>query len=143
MISNRLLPLSAVWFAALFLTTIVGCGKPYKVAEVEGTLLIAGKPGAGIHIQLVPISPDGTKLPISNADTDDQGKFTLEMREGNSTVNGAIVGTSRVALTDLRFAEANGQGVKLRVKPEYTAPGSTPLHQEVAEGKQTIEIKVP
>jgi hypothetical protein len=144
MMSFRLPLRSAACFTALlFATLITGCGRSYKVAEVDGTLLIAGKPGNKMHIQFVPISPDGTKLPTSNADTDEQGKFTLEMRDGNSTINGAVVGASRVALSDLRFAEANGQGVQLRVKPEYTLPGSTPLRQAVAEGKQTIEIKVP
>jgi hypothetical protein len=129
--------------ALFLLTTLSGCGKSYKVAEVDGTLTIGGKPGNKIHIQFVPINPDGTKLPISNADTDEQGKFTLQMREGNNTINGAVVGSSRVVLSDLQFAEANGQGVRLRIKPEYTIPGSTPLRQEVAEGKQTIDIKLP
>src|SRR6516162_6241342 len=93
--------------AVLLIAAFSGCGKSYKVAEVDGTLTIAGKPGNKFHIQFVPISTDGTKLPISNADTDDQGKFTLQMRDGNSTINGAVVGSSRVALSDLQFAEAN------------------------------------
>jgi hypothetical protein len=135
---------TACFTALLFAATITGCGKSYKVAEVDGQLLIAEKPGNKMHIQFVPVSPDGTKLPYSNADTDDQGRFSLEMREGNSTVNGAVVGTNRVVLTDMQYAEAGaGKGVPFRLKPEYTAAGSTPLRQEVAEGKQTVEIKVP
>src|SRR5260221_13441739 len=69
--------------AAFLLFAMPGCSKPYKVAEVAGTLTIAGKPANKIHVQFIPISPDGTKLPISNADTDAQGKFALEMREGD------------------------------------------------------------
>ncbi|HEY2827618.1 MAG TPA: hypothetical protein VGJ04_08470 [Pirellulales bacterium] len=135
---------AACLIALLFAATMTGCGKSYKIAEVDGQLLIAGKPGTKMHIQFVPFSPEGTKFPYSNADTDDLGKFSLEMREGNSTVNGAVVGTNRIVLTDMQYAEAGaGKGVPFRLKPEYTAAGSTPLRQEVAEGKQTIEIKIP
>jgi hypothetical protein len=134
---------AAYLVATLLLFTAPGCGKPYKVAQVDGTLTIAGRPANKIHVQFLPISQDGTKLPISNADTDAQGKFALEMREGNDTVSGAVVGTSRVALSDMQFAEANGRGVQFRLKPEYTLPGSTPFRQEVTSGKQTIEIKLP
>lgn len=141
---NRLLARAAVYLAFLALFSAVdGCSKPYSVAEVDGTLTIGGKPANKIHIQFIPLNNTGIKLPYSNADTDEQGKFTLEMREGNTTHPGAVVGTNRVVLSDQQYAEANGHGVPFRLKQEYTLPGSTPLKQEVVEGKQTIDLKIP
>ena len=80
-----------------FAVTLSGCGG-YKVAEVDGTLTIQGKPANKIHIQFVPVSTSGTKLPMSNGDTDEQGKFTMAMVIGNAVQNGAVVGMSRVVL---------------------------------------------
>jgi hypothetical protein len=144
MMSNQnLIKAAACLVAPLLILAAIGCSKAYQIAEVDGTLTIAGKPANKIHVQFVPISQDGTKLPISNADTDSRGKFSLELHDGNDTVSGSVVGTSRVALSDMQFAESNGRGVKLRLRPEYTLPGSTPFRQVITEGKQTIEIKVP
>lgn len=106
-------------------------------------MTIAGKPADKIHIQFIPPARAGVKLPFSNADTDEQGKFTLEMREANRTINGAVVGTNRVVLSDEQYAAAAGRDVPYRLKSDYTLPSSTPLTQEVVEGKQTIEIKLP
>jgi hypothetical protein len=134
----------AVYVVLTLIFMTLGCSSKYKVAEVDGTLTIHGKPGNKIHIQFVPMGPPGVKLPASNADTDDQGKFMLEMWEGNTVRQGAVVGTNRVVLSDTQFADAGpGSGVPFRLKQEYTLPASTPLAQEVAEGKQTIEIKIP
>ena len=126
-----------------FAAALTGCGS-YKVAEVDGTLTIHGKPGNKVHIQFVPVSPEGKRYPMSNADTDDQGKFAMAMLEGSTVHNGAVVGTNRVVLSDSQFADAQFRnGVQLRIKPEYSTLGTTPLTQEVAEGNQTIEIKLP
>jgi hypothetical protein len=134
---------SAIWLTLLLLScTFAGCGG-YKVAEVDGTLTIQGKPANKIHIQFIPVNQNGTKLPMANGDTDEQGKFVMAMVVGSAVQNGAVVGTNRVVLSDSQYADADGKGVPLRLKPEYTMPGSTPLTQEVAEGKQTIEIKLP
>lgn len=48
---------------------IVGCSEPREIAEVEGVLLIHGKPGHKIHIQFIPDVDKGTKGPISMAET--------------------------------------------------------------------------
>lgn len=132
----------ACYFALLLIAQTTGCGS-YKVAEVDGTLTIGGKPANKIHIQFIPINPGGTKLPMSNADTDEQGKFIMQMLEGNTVRNGAVVGTNRVVLIDSQYADAGGRGVPFRLKSEFTMPGSTPLTQDVKEGPQTIEIKLP
>jgi hypothetical protein len=133
----------ATGLAALLLgCACLGCSS-YKVAEVDGTLTIAGKPANKIHIQFIPANQGGAKLPMSNADTDEQGKFIMQMLEGNTVRNGAVVGASRVVLTDSQYANAGGRGVPFRLKSEYTMPGSTPLTQQVVDEKQTIEIKLP
>jgi hypothetical protein len=134
---------STMLLALLCLVGMLSGCVGYKVAEVDGTLTIQGKPANKIHIQFVPPSTSGTKLPMSNGDTDEQGKFTMAMVIGNAVQNGAVVGMSRVVLTDSQYANADGKGVPFRLKTEYTMPSSTPLSQEVVEGKQTIEIKLP
>src|SRR5262245_6064428 len=67
---------------ALLCLIAVGCGRaPYQVAEVEGVLLIKGKPGAKVSIQFVPDPGKGTKGQTSTAETDADGRFTLELKE--------------------------------------------------------------
>ena len=137
---------SVLFWAAAVLYSIAGCAKPHKVGEVDGTVVINGQPGHKLRVQFVPDIDRGTKGPISIAETDSQGRFTLELKDPQSTAPtpGAIVGWHRVMLSDLQLAESpTGQGVPIRFGPEYTQPGSTPLRQEVKEGKQEIEIKVP
>jgi hypothetical protein len=116
------------------------------MADVEGVLLIHGKPGRKVRIQFVPDIDQGASGPISTADTDAEGRFRLEMVDGKaeSARSGAAVGWHRVVLSDLQLAEsATGRGVPIRFGADYTLPASTPLRQEVKEGKQTIELRVP
>ncbi len=123
----------------------VGCGSSYQVAEVNGVLLIRGKPGNKIQIQFIPDIDKGSKGPISTAQTDSQGRFTLQLMEGAAASSrpGAVVGWHRVVLSDLQLAEsATGQGVPIRLPPQYTLPGATPLSWEVTPGKQSIQLEV-
>ena len=80
------------------------------------------------------------------AETDADGHFTLEFEERGSTAprKGAVIGWHRVVLSDLQLAESpTGRGVPIRLPKEYALPGSTPISQEVQEGRQSIEINVP
>ena len=134
--------------AASTLLALSGCGggPSYEIAEVEGTLLIKGQPGNKIGIQFIPDVDAGTQGPVSTADTDDSGHFKLQVMSGagGAPEFGAVVGSHRIVLTDLQLAaSATGQGVPIRLAPEHSLPGSTPLKQEVKPGKQTIEIQVP
>ena len=136
-----------LWAAApIIFLPVIGCGEAYQFAEVDGVLLIRGEPGHKIRIQYIPDREQGTTGPISVAETDSQGRFTLELRENNGTPlgSGAVVGWHRVTLSDQQLAEsATGEGVPIRLQPEYSLPGSTPLKQQVNEGKQTIKLAVP
>ena len=133
--------------AALLLLVASGCGgSSYDVAEVDGVVLIKGKPGHKLFVQFIPDVIGKGSPPTSTAETDAQGRFTLMLMEGNgeSPRAGAVVGTHRVVLRDLQLAASpTGRGVPIRLPANYTLPGSTPLTQEVNEGAQTIEIKVP
>ena len=135
-----------LWSICLVAMAVGGCKKSYSVAEVEGRLIVGGQPAPKVRIEFVPDVDSGTKGPSSVAETDAQGNFKLSLIEKDlaSARAGAVVGHHRVALTDLRMAESStGRGVPVRFGSEYTLPGSTPLRQEVKEGPQTIEIKVP
>jgi hypothetical protein len=125
-----------------------GCGgKPYKVVEVDGAVIVNGKPGHKMHVEFIPDVDQGTIGPVSVADTDAQGRFTLTLQEpGGASSPGAVVGSHRVVLIDLQMAEsATGRGVPIRLKPDHSVASSTPLRQQVKDqsGKQTVEIKLP
>src|SRR5262245_3970378 len=107
---------------AMVALSAAGCGPPYRVAEVEGVLLIKGKPADLIHIQFLPDADQDTKGPTSSADTDAEGRFTLQLMEGpgREPRAGAVVGWHRIVLTDKRLAQsATGVGVPIRLKQEY------------------------
>jgi hypothetical protein len=132
--------------ACLLAPLMNGCGQSIPVAEVDGLLLIHGKPGNKIRIEFIPDIDKGTKGPTSTATTDSEGRFTLELQERDSTAPrlGVVIGWHRVVLSDLQLAEsATGWGMPIRVDREYTLAGSTPIVREVKEGKQTIEIRIP
>jgi hypothetical protein len=138
----------ALWLvevAAVLLVAVVGCGGPaYDVAEVDGVVTINGRPGNKLQVMFVPDVDAGTNGPTSMAETDEQGRFKLEFRDSPTgpLQAGAVVGSHRVALTDLQLAaSATGVGVPVRLRPEYAQVGSTPLVKQIAAGPQTIEIK--
>jgi len=139
------------WTAALAATLAMfsayGCGgKSYPVAEVDGVVLINGKPGNKISVQFIPDVFGDDSPPLSSGETDAEGHFTLHLlnRGGGAPQAGAVVGKHRIVLRDLQLAEsATGKGVPIRLPASYTMAASTPLTREVKEGKQTIEIQVP
>lgn len=130
----------------LGICAVPGCRKSYRTVVVDGVLVIHERPGSDVRIQFVPDIDKGTKGPVSVAETDSQGHFTLQLNEGDLSTaqSGVVVGWHRVALTDLRLAASpTGVGVPVRFGPEYTTPASTPLRQEIKNENQTIEIKLP
>jgi len=116
------------------------------VAEVDGQLRINGVAAPKVHIEFVPAVDKGTQGPMAMADTDAQGRFTLQLMEGSgqSSRTGALVGWHRVVFSDLQLAEsATGAGVPIRFPTQYMALSSTPVLQEIKEGKQTIQLNIP
>lgn len=136
----------AICTLSLGLAVVIGCGKKsFPVGEVDGVLVINGKPGNNMFVQFIPDIGGENSPPPSNANTDEAGHFVLNMFSPDGTMQaGAAVGNHRVVLRDLQAAEAPpGSNIRIRIPVQYTMPGATPLTQEVKEGKQTIEIKVP
>ena len=131
-------------FFAVLVLLANGCSRPdYEIAEVEGTLLIQGRPGHKVRIEFIP--DVGVVGPSAAAETDERGQFTMRVmdRDGSSPL-GAVVGMHRVTLSDLQLAASlTGDGVPIRFGSEYSVSSSTPLRQEVQPGAQTIVIKVP
>jgi hypothetical protein len=125
----------------------LGCSDVgYEVAEVEGVLFVDGKPGHKMLIEFIPDVDQGATGPISTAQTDKDGRFTLVLNggPGATTQKGAVVGQHRVTLSDIQMAEsATGAGIPVRISTDYSLPGSTPLTQQVKSGSQSIEIKIP
>jgi hypothetical protein len=128
-------------------TASLGCGgAQYEIAEVAGVVLIDGKPAEKLRIEFAPDGTKGTTGPTSTGETDEQGRYALQYfaPDENSPQPGAVVGWHRVVLSDRRLAEsATGRGVPIRLPPEYTLVGSTPLAQEVQVGAQTIDFSIP
>lgn len=139
-------PRSRFGFVIVLSLLAIGCGGPaYEVAEVSGVLMLKGKPGDKVMIQFIPDTQTVENLPSSVAETDADGRFVLRLmlRDGGQK-SGAVVGSHRVILNDLKLAESEtGRGVAMRFDPSYAMVGSTPLTQQVAPGEQTIELTAP
>lgn len=129
----------------LGLLTSIGCSGGAKLAEVEGTVKLKGKPLEKIQVEFWPLG----KGQRSTAVTDDQGRYTLMTDDGKQ--KGATVGTHKVILRDtsvlgnqlLGRAGADvdmAKGKKSRIGEEYADPQKTPLQKEVTAGKSTIDL---
>jgi hypothetical protein len=144
MIYSRASKIAAPSFALLLAISLTGCkGRDYDIAEVDGVVLIKGKPGHKIRLEFIPDFE--VAGPHSVAQTDTEGRFTLHLMERDgSAPAGAIVGQHKITLSDLQLAESpDGRGVPIRFGPAYGLSSSTPLKQEVKPGKQTVQIVVP
>lgn len=127
--------------AALVLVFAAGCGESLKVGQVNGQLLIQGKPAPEIFVEFVPVK--GVEGPIAAGATDAEGRFTLEYKErGKPAKPGAMVGTNVVTLSDMRLgAIFDSRKAKPRFRPEYSTAVSSPLRQDVVEGEQQVMIE--
>jgi hypothetical protein len=129
------------------LVALVGCsGQPYKIAAATGTVMLQGRPAPGVEVQFCPDPEAMSKGPSSLGETDEQGKFVLRYAvpgEAESKV-GAVVGTHKVMLADLR-QKAAPQGHPpnpSRVPIMYGSLQTTPLRLEVKEGAGPLVIEV-
>lgn len=136
--------------AILFLVCVpalIGCGtQDYEIAQVDGVLLIAGRPADMVRIEFAPDGVNGARGPTSSAETDAEGRFSLSFfeRHANAPESGAVVGSHRVTLADLRMAaSATGRDVKRRFGQEYGLVSTTPLKLEIKPGAQKIDLEIP
>jgi len=138
--------------ATLFigLTALAGCGgDKIKMAAVEGTVKLDGKPLDKIMVEFWPQS-DG---PRSFAETDSSGHFKLMTDDGKR--EGASVGSHKVILKDAgvlgdKFMGRAGENVdmsngkKPRISGTYASPETTSITKSVEAGKKNefdIEVK--
>ena len=132
---------------SLVALSLIGCGggESYQVAEVDGVLLIGGKPAPKVFVEFIPDVSGTDSPPASAGETDADGHFSLTTRQRHSSPQpGAVVGSHRVVLRDLQLAaSATGAGVPIRMSGDYSQVNTTPLREEVKEGPQTITIDLP
>jgi len=74
---------------------LTGCGGP-RVASVDGTVRLEGRPLADVEVQFIPDPARGTVGPPCSAYTDADGRYRIAAagREG------AVVGSHRVCIND-------------------------------------------
>ena len=118
-----------------------GCDGGVKVASVEGTVTLDGKPLDKIMVEFWPDSVG----PRSFGETDSNGHFKLTTDDGKS--EGAAIGLNRVTLKDLsvmgdkfmgRAAENVNlsEGRKPRISGKFAQTESTPISETVVSGKK-------
>jgi len=83
-------------FGLLVTCAFVGCGSDLpKTVPVTGTVTLDGKPLEGATVNLL---SDEKSLPAGGT-TDESGNFTIKTTVGDKVVDGAVVGTHKVAVT--------------------------------------------
>lgn len=95
--------MSRVFAAALACALVAGCGGGPKVVAVSGVVKVDGQPYKNAVVTFQPVATEGNPNPGlgSNAETDDQGRFTLIQADGKA---GAVVGLHRVRIQTKREA---------------------------------------
>jgi len=129
------------------LVALVGCGGGPRLAQVEGTVKVNGKPLDKIQVEFWPEAG----APRSRGVTDAEGRYTLTSDDGKR--KGALVGRHKVVLRDIgilgdKFLGRAGENVDMakgkrpRVSKLYSDPQNTPLKQEVTSGPNSIDLDV-
>jgi hypothetical protein len=138
--------MAGVFFLALLVLLFLlprGPGRP-KFVEVEGQVLVNGKPGDNLRIEFHPDAHKGTEGPWSVAETDAEGRFQLFHATPDASGSGAAVGWHKVVVQDLNLsASETGQGVPIRLSSDYAAVLTTPLEIEVKEDMSSLKIELP
>jgi hypothetical protein len=157
----------------LLLATLPGFGcSDSNLGQVDGRVLLDGKPMQNIQVTFIPDTAENTYGPSSMAITDADGHYQLVCEEKQRRT-GAVVGTHRVTLVDLDAVamsssdghkpsgvnpgpqkmiknkspkgpdNANTKGSsRSRLGPRYTEFAMTPLKKQVQLGAQTIDLEV-
>jgi hypothetical protein len=124
----------------LALSALIGCGPPYKVAQISGRVTLDGKP---LPKALVTFAPMGTKEnhapgPTAAGGTDEDGRYTVSIDQNRP---GAVVGKCRIYITTVlsdpitvedRDAGGPRKRIKDRVPEKYNL--KTELVFDVPEG---------
>jgi hypothetical protein len=123
---------AVILFAYWFGNYMAGGGPDLPpLGEVSGTVTKEGKPLVNAYVSFIPVDE---KAGGATAYTDDQGYYELKYTEG---VDGAVVGKNRV---EVSLVGPDGREVVPATTPYGL--GSREI-EEVKEGSQTIDIKIP
>jgi hypothetical protein len=142
---------------ALTVLALGGCNKvrPPTLTEVEGTVLLDGKPLPNAQVEFQPDLPKFRAEYNSYATTDDNGHF--QMVCAHMQTPGAAIGKHRVLVSEppapKEFRGMDGEsqeryaryvdGLKNRpIPPQYGAANTTPLNIEVKAGQKTYDINL-
>lgn len=128
----------------LFLIAVVaGCEKPPELGTVTGTVSMGGKPLGEVRVLFVP-EPDAEGEGVySDCYTGEDGKYELIYSGvSDEVVNGALLGTHRVAVEDAKAEESRG-ALEIRIPDNFSSGARTPLKFEVKEGANTYDIEIP
>jgi hypothetical protein len=117
----------------LALLTGAGCGERVPpLIEVEGVVLLDGNPLAGVLVEFVPDDAEGHRLPFSNGQTDDNGRYQLRCENDQP---GAVLGPHKVTI----------RRPSVRPAPDAPPPAAGPaiplVYQSVLETPLTVEVR--
>lgn len=126
---------------------LAGCGsRDFQITNLDGVIMMDGKPLPGVYVQFNPDPEAGTRGPSSLGESDEQGRFTLRYALPTADTNqeGVVVGSHRVTLSDMR-QEPVPQGElpkPSRIPEVYRGVHSTPLRIEVQPGMPAPVLEV-
>ena len=95
---NSMRNVLAAFLCVLSLVQLAGCGgvaDAPKLGKVAGTVMVDGKPQAGLTVEFHPDSKAGTTGPMSMGVTNDEGDFILSSATGRA---GAVIGNHKVVV---------------------------------------------
>lgn len=125
-----------------------GCGSGLKLTQVDGVVVVNGKPLDQLQVEFLPDPEQKTKGPRSTGICDAQGRFKLTTDDQRP---GAVVGKHRVLVTDLKQWEGISPGREDSNKPlkpsripqRYSDAAATPFKNiEVKPGGPSIKLDV-
>ena len=134
----------------LLASSLAGCSRGPKLAEVTGTVRLNGKPLPNVMVEFNPDAATGVR---STGTTDETGRYTLICDDQRP---GALAGPHRVVLHDLAIYGGKFLGRKLeqagtkggpvlkpsRIPALYESTAHTPLKKEVKPEPQTIDLDI-
>lgn len=136
------------------LTPLAGCAPGPRLASVEGTVKLDGKPLADAEVQFIPDVTQGATGPPASAYTDKEGRYQI-LATGKA---GVVVGENRVRINDATVMMPGGgadaeSGVagpegapkprRNRVPAPYSDAARSPLGViDVQPGSQTQDLEL-
>lgn len=108
---------------------IAGCwSSGFEVADVRGTVILDGKPAAGVMLEFVPEGRGDVRLPPAYGVTGADGAYVARDRQGKP---GAVVGRHRIALSPVEGGTTTIPGAYL---------GDHAPQREIKPGENVVDF---